>query len=178
MKTLIVLIILNISFGQGYSGPDDPAGDDSAKRSSQMDGNRVLLFFRNTTELSDWESGGLDNVSIWPNDGTGTRMVDGIALMVGAKVFIKNDLNPLTLDTVILDNTDLIDYNIDHEIYFLQTSYREEMDHNFTNTLKWGFYPVFGYFNPETDYPAMSDEPLTWPSIGWPKPALGMCVSL
>ena len=74
-----------------YNGPDDEAGDKSATRSSYMDGNRVLLYYKNTTELSDWAPGGLDNVSLWPNDGTGTRMVDGIALMVGAKVFIEND---------------------------------------------------------------------------------------
>ena len=58
-----------------------------------MDGNRVLLFFRNTTELSDWEPGGLDNVSIWPNDGTGQRMLDGIGLLIGAKTYILNDQN-------------------------------------------------------------------------------------
>ena len=42
------------------------------------------------------------------------------------------------------------------------------MDHNFTNTLDWGFYPVFGYFNSYQDYPAMSDDEDTWPIGGWP----------
>ena len=169
----MIKYLLNIILGSfllAYNGPDDEAGDKSATRSSYMDGNRVLLYYKNTTELSDWAPGGLDNVSLWPNDGTGTRMVDGIALMVGAKVFIENDQNPMTIDTIILDNKNEINYSIDHEIYFLQTSYREEMDHNFTNTLDWGFYPVFGYFNPTNnqDYPAMSDDPATWPLQGWP----------
>ena len=153
-----------------YDGPDDLAGDPSAIRESRMDGNRVLLYFKNTTELSDWAPGGLDNVSIWPNDGTGTKMLDGIGLLIAAKVYIQDDNNSETIDTVIIDNIDQInDINIPkHEVYFLQTSYREEMDHNPSNTLDWGFYPVFGYFNPMQDEPAMSDKSVTWPPNGWP----------
>ena len=166
MKNFILIFI--ICFSWSYNGPEDEAGDVSAIRTSFMDGNRVLLMFENTTQLSDWEAGGLDYVSIWPNDGTGTRMVDGIGLLVGAKTYIVNDLNPLTIDTEIVDDPAQINYNIDHEVYFLQTNYREEMDHNFTNTLDWGFYPVFGYFNPLSEYPAMSDDSTTWPSNGWP----------
>ena len=81
MKNFILIFI--ICFSWSYNGPEDEAGDVSAIRTSFMDGNRVLLMFENTTQLSDWEAGGLDYVSIWPNDGTGTRMVDGIGLLVG-----------------------------------------------------------------------------------------------
>jgi len=166
---LTILIILSVGYSQEYVGPDDLAGDVGAIRSSYMDGNRVFLKFKNTSELSDWEPGGLDNVSIWPNDGTGTRMVDGIALLVGAKTYILDDQIESTMDTVIVDDISLINgSNSFHEVHFLQTSYREEMDHNFTNTLDWGFYPVFGYFDSYQDYPAMSDDEDTWPSIGWP----------
>ena len=166
---LTILIILSAGYSQEYVGPDDLAGDVGAIRSSYMDGNRVFLKFKNTSELSDWEPGGLDNVSIWPNDGTGTRMVDGIALLVGAKTYILDDQIESTMDTVIVDDISLINgSNSFHEVHFLQTSYREEMDHNFTNTLDWGFYPVFGYFDSYQDYPAMSDDEDTWPSIGWP----------
>jgi|TARA_B110000263_G_scaffold104545_1_gene91286 hypothetical protein len=167
--TLLLFSFLLIGQTQ-YNGPDDLAGDPSAIRSSYMDGNRVLLYFQNTTELSDWSPGGLDNVSIWPNDGTGTKMVDGIALLIAGKVYIEDDNNSETIDTVIIDDLDqILDQSIaKHEIYFLQTSYREEMDHNASNTLDWGFYPVFGYFNPNQDEPAMSDKPDTWPVDGWP----------
>ncbi|MBV67979.1 MAG: hypothetical protein CMG26_06450, partial [Candidatus Marinimicrobia bacterium] len=170
MKFVIYTILfITISFNQEYIGPDDLAGDVGAIRSSYMDGNRVFLKFKNTSELSDWEPGGLDNVSIWPNDGTGTRMVDGIALLVGAKTYILDDQIEATIDTVIVDDLSQINSsNSFHEVYFLQTSYREEMDHNFTNTLDWGFYPAFGYFNSYQDYPAMSDDENTWPSSGWP----------
>ena len=165
----IIFIILSLLSSQEYIGPDDSAGDVGAIRSSHMDGNRVFLKFKNTSELSDWAPGGLDNVSIWPNDGTGTRMVDGIALLVGAKTYILDDQIESTMDTVIVDDISLINgSNSFHEVHFLQTSYREEMDHNFTNTLDWGFYPVFGYFDSYQDYPAMSDDEDTWPSIGWP----------
>ena len=167
----ILVTILCLSFGQNdYQGPDDNAGDPSAIKESWMDGNKVLLYFKNTSELSDWAEGGLDNVSIWPNDGTGTRMVDGIGLLIGAKVYILDDENPETTDTIVVDNwTDILNQDIKkHEVYFLQTQYREEMDQNTLGTLDWGFYPVFGYFNPYQDYPAMSDDPNTWPTSGWP----------
>ena len=46
-----ILLIFNLFtvliYGQGrkYSGPDDPAGDQSGKRVGYMSGNRVYLFF-------------------------------------------------------------------------------------------------------------------------------------
>ena len=65
MKFVIYTILfITISFNQEYIGPDDLAGDVGAIRSSYMDGNRVFLKFKNTSELSDWEPGGLDNVSM------------------------------------------------------------------------------------------------------------------
>ena len=80
-KFRILLLILSISnlLGQGkeYEGPEDPAGDPSAERSGYMTGNRVLIFFKNTTELSDWPA---SNASKWPNNTDGLKMVDGIGL--------------------------------------------------------------------------------------------------
>ena len=171
-KCYILILLITSLISQGnYKGPDDSAGDPSAIKESWMDGNNVYLYFKNTSELSNWAEGGLDNVSIWPNDGTGTRMVDGIGLLISAKVYIEDDDNPETIDEIIIDDwNDILDENIKkHEIYFLQTQYREEMDQNTLGTLDWGFYPVFGYFNSYQDYPAMSDDPNTWPSQGWPQ---------
>ena len=139
-----------------------------------MDGNRILLYFKNTTQLSNWEPpNGLDDVSIWPNDGTGYRMLDGVALLVGGKVYIEDDGNPNTVDTTVLDDKNMIETELNqqnpqlHEVYFLQTSYREEMDHDELDLVKWGFYPVFGYANSYQDYPAMSDDEDSWPNA-WP----------
>ena len=154
-----------------YEGPDDLAGDRSNMRDARMDGNRILLYFKNTTQLSNWVEGGLPDVSIWPNDPTGTRMVDGIALLIGAKVYIHNDQDPATLDTIVIDDPLQIsssDPGTLHEVSFLQTEYREEVDLNDDGSVPWTLQPVEGYFNPAQNYPAMSDDPDSWPLGGWP----------
>ena len=174
MKWIInIILLLSLLASQEYDGPEDSAGDPSANQEAKMDGNRILLFFKNNTQLSDWEPGGLYDVSIWPNDGTGYRMLDGVALLVGAKVYIEDDGDNTNIDTNVIDSE--IDINNPnnslHEIYFLQTAYREEMDYNEDNAYGtlWGFHPVFGYHNPAENNPspAMSDDPYSWPSA-WP----------
>ena len=162
-----MLIFLSLLWSQGkeYEGPEDSAGDIAAEKEGYMIGNRVYLYFRNTTELSDWPR---VNVSKWPNNPNGLKMTDGIGLLVGAKVFIEDDGNSATLDTIPL--TELADiYTKDHHtLYYLQTSYREEMDVDPTGTVEWGFYPVFGYFNETGEYPALSNIENSWPIGGWP----------
>jgi len=154
-------------FGQGkpYAGPEDPAGDIAAEREGYMTGNRVFLYFRNTTELSDWPKA---SVSKWPNSPEGVKMTDGVGLLVGAKVFIEDDGNPATLDTIPLTTPVDILTTDHHILYYLQTSYREEMDVDPTGTVEWGFYPVFGYFNEADEYAAVSNKPYSWPPVGWP----------
>ena len=145
--------------GKNYEGPDDPAGDIAAEREGYMNGNRVYLYFQNTTELADWPR--LD-ASLWPNTYEGTRTLDGIGLVVGARVYIEND-------TIPIDNWDDIQSktNLD-TLYYCQTSYRQHMDTDPTGTIEWGFYPAFGYFNENSEYPAMSNRPGSWPTVGWP----------
>lgn len=159
--------MLSLSYGQGriYRGPNDPAGDKEAEREGTMDGNRIHLKFQNTTELSDWPD---ELASIWPK-GDGTKMLDGVGLLVGARVYIRDDNDPLTVDTIPVTDTLEIRNNPNlHVLEYLQTSYREEMDVNDSGTVEWGFYPVFGYFNETSEYPAMSDDSLSWPTAGWP----------
>ena len=154
-------------FGQGtdYAGPDDPAGDIEAEREGYMNGNRVYLYYQNTTELSSWPK---PNVSKWPNNPDGTKMLDGVGLLVGAKVYIEDDLDSATVDTIPITNLDnLLNANY-HTLYYLQTSYREEMDTDPSGQVEWGFYPVFGYFNENSEYPALSTLPDSWPNGGWP----------
>ena len=164
---MIFLIALGQANGQGkeYGGPEDPAGDIAAEREGYMTGNRVFIYFRNTTELSDWPR---VNVSKWPNNPNGLKMTDGIGLLVGAKVYIEDDGNDATLDTIALTEPAEIYTTDHHTLYYLQTSYREEMDMDPTGTVEWGFYPVFGYFNETGDYAAQSNLPGSWPSSGWP----------
>jgi hypothetical protein len=170
MKTLIkvvlpfvLLTMTHFVFGQGkpYDGPDDPAGDIAAEREGYMNGNRVYLYFQNTTELSDWPR---VDVSKWPNDYTGTKMTDGINILITAQVFLENDTIPVTDPVQIATRTDL------DTLWFCQTSFRGGMDVNPEGTVEWGLYPVFGYFNNDAsnDYPAMSNIPNSWPPNGWP----------
>ena len=135
--------LLTIIFSQGtdYAGPDDPAGDPEAEREGYMNGNRVYLYYQNTTELSDWQK---PNVSKWPNNPDGTKMIDGIGLLVGARVYIENDLDNSTIDTIPITNLNQLNNTNHHTLYYLQTSYREEMDENPDGLIEWGFYPVFG----------------------------------
>ena len=77
---------------------------------------------------------------------------------------------PITLiDSEVITDTTIISAGKDlHELYYLQTSYREEMDVDPTGTVEYGLYPVFGYFNETGEYPAMSNRPNSWPLNGWP----------
>ena len=77
-KFFIAFIIgYNSLFSQGkeYQGPEDPAGDIAAEKEGYMTGNRVFIYFRNTTELSDWPR---VNVSKWPNNPNGLKMTHGL----------------------------------------------------------------------------------------------------
>lgn len=161
LSLLIVICLAGDLFSQGkiYQGPDDPAGDIAAEREGYMTGNRVYLYFQNTTELSDWPR---VDASLWPNTYEGTRTLDGIGLLVGARVYIENDTIPVDKWEDILSKSNL------DTLYYLQTSYRQGMDTDPTGTIEWGYYPVFGYFNENSEYPAMSNRPNSWPPLGWP----------
>jgi hypothetical protein len=95
-------------------------------------------------------------------------MTDGVGLLVGAKVFIEDDGNAATVDTIPLTTPVDILTTDHHILYYLQTSYREEMDVDPTGTVEWGFYPIFGYFNEADEYAAVSNKPYSWPPVGWP----------
>ncbi len=144
-----------------YEGPDDPASDIAAERAGWMTGNRVLLFFRNTTELGDCCDLGYD-VAKWPNNFEGSKSHDGYSLMIGARVYVENDSLPVT-NGVSAHGAGNLD-----TLYYIQASYRVMMETDPTGTIEWGFYPVFGYFNELGETPAMSNLPGSWPVAGWP----------
>ena len=176
IKNLIIYSLFTALVLPDYDGPDDPAGDESNIRGGRMNGNRVLLYFENTSQMGDWEPGGLWDVSIWPNDGTGTRMVDGIGLLLSAKAVIQKD-STLDVDTLIVDDVDFLD-SLDeaeleegfHLVHFLQTDYREEIDVGESEAfgeVKWTLNPTEGYYNPSSETPAMSNDEDSWPDA-WP----------
>ena len=169
---LLLLLIASLAIGtssllaQGrpFVGPIDPAGDPEFEREGYMTGNRVLMYFQNTTELSAWQK---PNVSRWPNNSTGSKMVDGIGLLLGAKVYIEDD-STTAVDTIPLTDWAQVVTTDHHTLYYLQTSYREEMDRNLLGDVEWGLYPVEGYSNLTSEYPAMSHLEDSWPIAGWP----------
>ncbi len=158
---LLIIGLSNSILGQArlYNGPDDPAGDKAAERVGFMTGNRVLLQYRNTSELSDCCGLGYE-VSKWPNNYNGTKMHDGIATLIGARVFVENDSIPVTEG---YDGRNDLD-----TLYYIESSYREHMDKDPTLTIEYGLYPVYGYFNELSETPAMSNDKFSWPVEGWP----------
>jgi hypothetical protein len=169
IKTFIkIALIFLMAFqlcaqGKLYEGPDDPAGDIAAEREGYMTGNRVFLYFQNTTELSDWPR---VDVSKWPNDLSGSKMTDGINVLITSEVYLENDSIPVTDIDEINSRNDL------DTLWFCQTSFRGGMDEDPTGTVQWGLYPVFGYFNEggTNENPAMSNNSDSWPVEGWPAP--------
>jgi hypothetical protein len=161
-----LLFSISAAFSQSrpYEGPDDPAGDIAAERTGWMNGNRVLLFYRNTTELGDHVSW---FVTKWPNTNEGTKMHDGICLLIGSRVYVENDSIPVTDPAIIASHPNL------DTLYYCQSSYREHMDRDPTGTVEWGLYPVMGYFDEFSETPAMSNLPESWPLAGWPGPNNG-----
>ena len=160
---LMLIFTTNIQaqYGKIYQGPDDPAGDVLAERDGFMNGNNVLLYFRNTTELSDCCNLGYW-VSRWPNDYSGSKMHDGICILLGARIFVENDSIPVT-DLDVINSRDDLD-----TLYYCESSFREFMDFDETHTIEWELYPVFGYFNVANPNPAMSNNENSWPPAGWP----------
>ncbi len=159
---LISILISTIQFAQSrqYDGPDDPEGDVAAIRTGVMNGNRVLISFKNTTRLGNWPQ---PDASKWPNDNTGSYMVDGLALLLGGMIFLENDTIPVTDANQIATRRDL------DTLWYVETSYSKQlMDQNPQGTVDWGLYPAFGYFNELQDYVAMSNKEDSWPTDGWP----------
>ena len=107
-----------------------------------MNGNRVYLYYRNTTELSDWPK---PNVSKWPNNPDGTKMLDGIGLLVGARVYIEDDSDPNTVDTIpITDLNELANKDITFFIIYKLVTGRD--GHRSFRTDRMGILPCFWLF--------------------------------
>jgi hypothetical protein len=147
------------SQGRVYEGPDDPASDPGARRMGQMNGNRISETVQNNTEIGNWNQPGH---AIWPNDQTGQNLHDNIYLCIGARVFLENKTAPVTDLVKLAGRTDL------DTLWFVQTHSRDDGDYSPDGTIKWGFHPVFGYFNENNEYPAMSNIEQSWPPQGWP----------
>ncbi len=160
----IVLICSAQLYSQGkrYEGPEDGAGDPHLEREGFMTGNRIQLLFKNNTELGDFPR---KDAARWPRGVGGNVMHDGIALLVSAKVYVRERSIPVT-------DPDSIHYyrqqgRLD-SLFYCQTNYREEMDRDPTGQIEWGFHPAPGYMNNSSETPAISNDENSWPKAGWP----------
>ncbi|OGB99220.1 hypothetical protein A2V82_06305 [candidate division KSB1 bacterium RBG_16_48_16] len=141
-----------------YEGPDDPAGDPAAEREAHMDGNRFQIYFNNGGYTGSW--GYLDG-SKWPRTSEqGLDMYDTCNLIVGSKVYLKNDSIPETDADRIANGTDL------SVLYIIESNSESETAPD--GTTSWAFTPVFGYFNDLAESPAISTDSFSWPTAGWP----------
>ncbi len=122
---------------------DDAKGDYQYQRKGIMDGNRIRTIYFNTTEVAHWPDG---IGGEWPK-GTGHNYIDGLTVLVGAKIHLPNG----------------------RTITPIEAHYREEFDFDplLGSQYPWDLEPVPGYINASQTNPAMSIDPNTWPA-NWP----------
>lgn len=169
-KLFLSIFCLGLLFGhtvalyaqeRPYEGPEDGAGDPFLEREGFMTGNRVQLLFKNNTELGDYPR---RDAAYWPRGVGGNTMHNGLAILVGAAVYITQDSIPVT-DPVLIAQLSM-QGKID-TLFYCQTNYREEMDKDITGQVEWGLHPADGYMNNASETPAISNDPFSWPPQGW-----------
>ena len=174
IKFLTLLLLCIVPFnvmGQNnlYEGPDDPAGDPAMEREGFMNGNRFRMHFTNNSQISDYPR---HDASKWPDDFSGTKLLDVAAVLIGAEIYVTQDSIPVTdtLEVAALAAQGLID-----TLIFLQTADyvvgSHAVDFNWNRTVEWALSPVPGYVNLSQDFPAMSNKPYSWPP-SWPAEGL------
>ena len=142
IQILTILFLLNSIMAQT---PLDLRGEAQYRRLGVMDGNLVLTIFKNYGEVTDYPNEPSAN---WPS--LGRHYCDGVALIVSAEVL--NSQNVL--------------------IHPMETQYREFVDKS-PEDIPWGFEPRPYWFNMDTrenKTPAMSNEPVSWPTHWLDKP--------
>jgi hypothetical protein len=171
MKTVLLLLLFFALIAslaaqsKEYEGPTDAAGDMSAVREGVMNGNRVVTQFQNTAELA-MHPATPNYSSWWPRGEGGQCMSHGHVVIMTTRVYLHRESKEPVDDPALI--TSLGGAGMLDTLFYCQTHHRIGMDQNRAGTIRWGFYPVFGYFNPATDYPAMSDKKNSWPVDGWP----------
>lgn len=121
----------------------DPYGDRLYRKKGIMDGNLVRTIYYNQAEVAHWPD---QPSGEWPK-GSGHSYLDGVAMIVGAEV--------LTATNQL--------------IHPMETAYREWFDFDPTTGTPWGWEPIPGYVHPQSEKPAISNDPKSWPEL-WPDP--------
>ena len=123
---------------------NDPYGESVLRKTGIMDGNLVRTLYINQGEVGQWPN---QPSGEWPK-GTGHSYLDGVCLLVGARVLVDVNGAPLFITPI-------------------ETAYREHFDRDPVTGEPWGWEPVPGYLNPSGDRPAVSNDPRSWPTL-WP----------
>ena len=142
---LLVFIILGLALANGrtnaqFRSPDEEHSSRENRRQGLHDGNLVRTVFYNYGQIADWQT---KRPAEWPI-GTGNGYIDGVT--------------PLVIAEIVQTNGDTA--------HTVAAGYYEGIDIS-PNGEEWAWQPVDGYFNPDQDSPALSDDPNTWPSF-WP----------
>lgn len=141
---IFIFVTTNVTFGQISEQTEkyrnDSYGDIQYRRESTTNGNLVRTLFYNNGEIGQWP---FSPSGEWPS-GSGHGYIDGIALLVTSEV---------STDAGV--------------IHPLQTSYREWMDRDPVTGKLWGFEPLPGYSNAQSENIAISTDPNSWPE-SWP----------
>lgn len=122
-------------------------GDVQFRKEGVMDGNRVTTLFNNNGEVGHWP---FQPSAVWPK-GTDHSYLDGVALLLGAKIVAPGNGRVVTP---------------------IVSAYREEVSKDPVTGEEWVLQPVPGYVNPSATRPAINKDPTTWPE-SWPA-ALGL----
>ena len=153
MKQFLLLLTLMVAASvlpaRGQVDPktqlyrDDAKGEYQYLRKGVMDGNRVRTVYFNTTEVAHWPDG---IGGEWPK-GTGHNYIDGLTVLVGAKITLPNG-RPATP---------------------IEAHYREEFDFDpvLGQQYPWDLEPLPGYINPKSTIPGVNINPASWPEH-WP----------
>ncbi|MGC8898761.1 MAG: hypothetical protein ACP5JH_11450 [Bacteroidota bacterium] len=120
--------------------PPEMRGDRKYRRVGLHNGNLVETLFWNFGEVAWW---GKQPSGVWPK-GTLHSYMDGITPIAAAEVTSTHG----------------------KLIHIIEAGYRELMDISPAGVER-GWQPRPGYFNPNQDNLAMSDQPITWPD-SWP----------
>lgn len=165
LLTFCLIPMLLLGQGKPYEGPEDPAGDPAIEREGFMNGNRFRMLFNNNTQLADWPR---RDATKWPDDYSGTKLVDVCCVLIGAEVYVTQDSIPVTDlgQVAALAASGQID-----TLYFIESADYigggHAVDLNWNQTVEWALSPVPGYCDLTQDFPAMSNKEDSWP-YAWP----------
>lgn len=123
---------------------NDPHGNAVLRKKGIMDGNLIRTMYFNQAEVGRWPD---QPSGEWPK-GTGHSYLDGVCMLVGAKVTV--NVNGIPVD-----------------ITPMEAAYREHVDKDPVTGEDWGWEPVPGYLNPTGNSPAISNNSRSWPEL-WP----------